>query len=252
MNKSFNKPNLSKYKELSSSSQEDDEGVSGSPEHVFLPYYESQSTSRLIKFYLDEGIREPKYYRNLLHTIETLGEGDVVEVMMNSYGGHFDSAVALLHAFRTTEAHVHCCIQGTAASAGSLIALAADSVEVGPYASLMVHAASWASAGKQSDIISHAMFVDQQVKSVANDVYQDFLTTKELEDVWLGKEMWFKSDEIIERLELRAEIQEKRYKKEQQELQKALRNQGKSSRTSRTSNVSKNKTQSQEEELSLE
>ena len=90
------------------------------------------------------------------------------------------------------------------------------------------------------------MFVDQQVKSVANDVYQDFLTTKELEDVWLGKEMWFKSDEIIERLELRAEIQEKRYKKEQQELQKALRNQ------SKTSKVSKNKTQSQEEELSLE
>lgn len=230
MNKSFNKPNLSKYKGMTKikTGQEEDEGV---PEHIFLPYYESQSTSRLIKFYLDEGIREPKYYRNLLHTIETLGEGDIVEIMMNSYGGHFDSAVALLHAFRTTEAHVHCCIQGTAASAGSLIALAADSVEVGPYASLMVHAASWASAGKQSDIISHAMFVDQQVKDVANDVYQDFLTEKELEDVWLGKEMWFKADEIIERLERRAELQEKRHKKMMQAVKKQQREAMKSYKT---------------------
>lgn len=221
MNKSFNKPNLSRFKGTTKIQTQDDED--SAPEHIFLPFYESQSTSRLIKFYLDENIKEPKYYRNLLFTIETLNEGDVVEVMMNSYGGHFDSAVAMLHAFRNTEAHVHCCIQGTAASAGSLIALAADSVEVGPYASLMIHAASWASAGKQSDIISHAMFVDQQVKDVANEVYQDFLTAKELEDVWMGKEMWFKADQIIERLERRAELQEKRYKKEQLEIQKAMR-----------------------------
>ena len=229
MNKSFNKPNLSKYKNMTmvKTGQDEDDGV---PEHIFLPVYEANSVSRCLKAYIDEEVKEPKYYRNLVHAIGTLGDGDMLHLSIDSYGGSLDGCMSIITAMRNASmqgVHVHASIDGTAASAGSLLALAADSIEVGPYATMMVHAASWASAGKQSDIISHAMFVDQQVKSVANDVYQDFLTAKELEDVWLGKEMWFKSDEIIERLELRAEIQEKRYKKEQQELQKALRNQGK-------------------------
>ena len=145
--------------------------------------------------------------------------------------------------------HVHASIDGTAASAGSLLALAADSIEVGPYATMMVHQSSFGSAGPQSTVMSHVLFVDQKVKAIAQEIYQDFLTDKELDEIFTGKELWFNSEEIAGRLQRRAEIQEKRYKKEQQELQKALRNQGKSSRTSK---VSKNKTQSQEEELSLE
>lgn len=219
MQKSFNKPDLSKYKQFKkvSLSEEDEDGITPG-QHIFLPHYESTSVSRCVKYYLDESIQNPKYYRNILHVIDTLSEGDVIEINMNSYGGAFDSAVAMLHAFRTTDAHVHCNITGTAASAGSLIALGADSVEVGPYATMMIHAASYSSGGKQSDVLSHVEFVDYRVKKLANGVYADFLTAKELEEVWMGREIWLDCDQIIERLEKRAELQEKRYK---QELRKA-------------------------------
>jgi hypothetical protein len=45
-----------------------------------------------------------------------------------------------------------------------------------------------------------------------HSVYKDFLTDKELEEVIMGKEMWFDSEEIVRRLELRAQLQEKREK----------------------------------------
>lgn len=240
-----------KYKNFSKVSLEED----SSPEHIFLPVYEANSVSRCLKAYIDEEVKEPKYYRNLVHAIGTLGDGDMLHLSIDSYGGSLDGCMSIITAMRNASmqgVHVHASIDGTAASAGSLLALAADSIEVGPYATMMVHQSSFGSAGPQSTVMSHVLFVDQKVKAIAQEIYQDFLTDKELDEIFTGKELWFNSEEIADRLQRRAEIQEKRYKKEQQELQKALRNQGNSSRSSRSSKVSKNKTQSQEEELSLE
>jgi dihydrofolate reductase len=54
-----------------------------------------------------------------------------------------------------------------------------------------------------------------------HDVYKDFLTDKELADVIMGKEMWFNSEEIVERLQRREQLVLSRAKKEQAELKKA-------------------------------
>ena len=186
-----------------------------------LPYFQSTQTLRCIKAYIDEGVREAKYYRNLIHTIDSLGQDDAVYLSINTYGGHLDGAIAIINAIQNTDANVHCHIDGIAASAGSLIALASPSVSVSPYASMMIHAATFGAYGKQSDVISHASFVDKQVKGLMQDVYADFLTEKELADVIMGKEMWFNSEEIVARLQRREEIIQARHKKELSELKKA-------------------------------
>jgi hypothetical protein len=80
---------------------------------------------------------------------------------------------------------------------------------------MMVHSATFGAFGKQSDVISHASFVDKQVRGLMNSVYKDFLSEKELEEVIMGKELWFDAEEIVRRLELRAELQEKRAKAQQ-------------------------------------
>ncbi len=184
----------------------------------YLPYFESTKTNRCIKVFLDENIREAKYYRTVLQGIESLGEGDVVLLNINSYGGQLDGAIAIINAIENTEADVHATIEGVAASAASLIALASPSIGVSPYATMMVHSATFGAFGKQSDVISHASFVDKQVRTLMHSVYKDFLTEKELEEVIMGKELWFDSEEIIRRLELRAELQEKRSKAEAKSL----------------------------------
>jgi ATP-dependent protease ClpP protease subunit len=79
---------------------------------------------------------------------------------------------------------------------------------------MMVHSATFGAFGKQSDVISHASFVDKQVRNLMGSVYKDFLTDKELEEVIMGKEMWFDAEEIVRRLEVRSELQEKRAKAE--------------------------------------
>lgn len=200
---------------------EDDDFTNPMLANQHLPYFQSTQTLRCIKAYIDEGVREAKYYRNLIHTIDSLGEGDAVYLSINTYGGHLDGAIALINSIQNTDATVHCHIDGIAASAGSLIALASPSVSVSPYASMMIHAATFGAYGKQSDVISHASFVDKQVKGLMNDVYKDFLTEKEISDVIMGKEMWFNSDEIVERLQRREELIQARHKKELTELKKA-------------------------------
>ncbi len=193
---------------------EDEENISRNSMQ-YLPYYESTRTNRCIKVPLDENIREAKYYRTVLQGIESLGEGDLVILNINSYGGQLDGAISIINAVENTDADVCANIEGVAASAASLIALAAPSISVSPYATMMVHSATFGAFGKQSDVISHASFVDKQVRGLMHKVYKDFLTDKELEEVIMGKEFWFDAEEIIRRLEVRAALQEKRMKAEE-------------------------------------
>jgi ATP-dependent protease ClpP protease subunit len=212
-----NERKVSKYKNNPALARNDDDEddevtVRGSLQH--LPYFESTKTNRCIKMYLDENIKEAKYYRSWLQAVDSLGEGDLILININSYGGQLDGAIAIINAIQNTDADVHASIEGVAASAASLIALAAPSISVSPYATMMVHSATFGAFGKQSDVISHASFVDKQVRNLMGSVYKDFLTDKELEEVIMGKEMWFDAEEIVRRLELRAELQEKRAKAE--------------------------------------
>ena len=197
-------------------SEDDEESVGVNIQHIHLPYFESTQTSRCIKAYLDENIKEAKYYRNWIQSVESLSENDLVYLSVNSYGGYLDGAIAIINAMQSTDATVHVCIDGVAASAASLIALAAPSVAVSPYASMMIHAATFGAFGKQSDVISHASFVDKQVKGLMHDIYKDFLTEEEFQEVIVGREIWFDSEEIITRLKRRAELQEARAKAEEE------------------------------------
>ena len=206
------------FTKVARNNDDEDEEVSVRGSTQYLPYYESTKTNRCIKVPLDENIKEAKYYRTVLQGIESLGEGDVVLLSINSYGGQLDGAIAIINAIQNTDADVHASIEGVAASAASLIALASPSIGVSPYATMMVHSATFGAFGKQSDVISHASFVDKQVRTLMHSVYKDFLTEKELEEVIMGKEFWFDAEEIIRRLEVREELQDKRNKAEAKAL----------------------------------
>jgi hypothetical protein len=56
--------------------------------------------------------------------------------------------------------------------------------------------------------------MDKKVKKLMQDIYMDFLTEQEMEEVFMGKEIWLNSEEIIERLETRAELQNARHQAE--------------------------------------
>lgn len=195
------------------SNQDDDEDeVYIKNQH--LPFFERQQVYSEVKVFLDENIKEPVYYRQILQRIDCLDEGDSLHIVVDTFGGRLDSAIAIIQAMRNTQANVVCEVRGTAASAGSLIALAAPNVFIHPYATMMIHHAVFGSAGVSSNVVSHASFTDKQVRKIMTEVYADFLTDKELEQVFNGAEMWFDSEEIIKRLEQRSAKQQKKVKKQ--------------------------------------
>lgn len=185
----------------------------------YLPFFQDTQVLRCIRVYLDEEIKAPKYYRTLLQAAESLSEGDVLHISVNSYGGHLDGALAIIQAMKNTEAHVQVAIDGAAASAAGLIALASPNLLISEYATMMIHAASFGSFGKQGDVLSHAGFVDKRIKAIMQDIYRDFLSEAELKDVLMGREIWLDADEIVERLQARKEKQEKRQREIQREAQ---------------------------------
>ena len=190
--------------------EEDDE----QPEN-FLGFFEQQHTFSQVRVFLDEAIREPKYYRQVLTRLDSLVEGDELELRINTYGGSLDSTLALVTLIQQTEANVIGYIDGVAASAGSIIALSCPTVHVSPHATMMVHSAFGGSAGILNNLANHSSFIDKQVKALMKDVYAGFLTDEELEQVYLGRELWFNSEEICERLERRFDMQKQKFEEHQ-------------------------------------
>lgn len=183
----------------------------------FLPYFERSIQLYSIDITLDEVIKFPKYYRKVVQRLNSLTKHDQANILVNTYGGSLDGALTLINAMQCTEATVTATLDGLAASAGSLIFLAADNVTVMPYSQMMIHQGSFGAFGTQSNVKDKAAFIDRQIRKLMEDVYQDFLTSKELEDVFKGLEIWLDYDEIVRRLELRAEIRKDMEQEDQEE-----------------------------------
>ena len=195
---------------------DDDDCSNGPPPDKHLYFFEDTSTSRCITAYLDERIRDAKFYRPLLQSIYSLGPNDSLQIIINSYGGDLDGALSIISAIKSTDANVTVCIDGAAASAASLIALVAPTLLVSEYSTMMIHSATFGSVGKQSDVISHATFMDRRIKSIMQDIYKDFLTDQEMQDVMTGREIWLDAEGIGERLMERQKKQQARYDQEQE------------------------------------
>lgn len=77
--------------------------------------------------------------RDLIREIEALGEIDALTVVVNSRGGEVDHALSIYNYLRTHAAKVTVRIDGIAASAASIIAMAGDEIIMPANALMMVH-----------------------------------------------------------------------------------------------------------------
>lgn len=80
---------------------------------------------------------------------------------------------------------------------------------------MMIHTSSGCSFGKQSDIKRQEDFYNEWLDNFFKDIYKDFLTEKEIQDVLGGKDIWLNSDEVMERFKHRVDIINKQTAKKQ-------------------------------------
>lgn len=164
-----------------------------------LEYSLSSIVHNKYEFNLDEDIKEPSYYRNLIEVLNNATEQDLVVLNINSGGGHLDSAISIIDALRNTRANTLAWISGSAYSAAGIIALSCQNLEVGEFATFMAHNSQYGLGGYTTDIKDRAVFEHKMISKIMHSVYKHFLTLDEVEAVLANKTIWMDADEIIER-----------------------------------------------------
>ena len=162
-------------------------------------------TSKLYRVYILDKIGAPVEYGELVELLLDLDESTVVEFYINTPGGVLDSAKMLLNAVRTTKARTIGKLSGGVASAGTMIALAMDDIEVAPFTDFMIH--SWSvqgQSGKANEIEAQNNHMKKETRVLFDAVYKGFLTSREIKKVIDGTDMWMSSEEIMKRLGKRA------------------------------------------------
>lgn len=170
----------------------------------YLGYAERTKVIAQVKVFLDEHIKPPKYYRKIVDKVISLDEEDLLIYYVQSIGGRMDGLISLIEANRQCPAEIYCVIMGECHSAASMFALSCPNISVSPSASMMIHYVSFGAGGKASDIKANIDHTLDFCSSYFRDIYEGFLTEDEITAcIESGKELWLKSDEIVERLEKR-------------------------------------------------
>lgn len=161
--------------------------------------------------FIDEPFVDSSYYRTVIAMLNDAGPDDLVIFHLNSPGGLLSGLQSLVEAVKGTEAHTVAYLVGQCASAASIFSMYCDSVVVSDLASVMIHNVSYATGGKNSDIIAHTQHVAKTSEKLIRETYSGFLTSQEIEEVLNGREIYFDADEARERFAKRVEYFEEKY-----------------------------------------
>lgn len=157
--------------------------------------------------YLYGEIKEIGDYQELISVLRSAGEEDTVHIVINTNGGDQYATNEIISEMSNTAAHVITESNGQCSSGGSAIFLSSDEQRVGMFMVMMVHADSHGYGGADHTLHDYSDFSRKYQANWVNSIYKDFLSDEELQEAIRGKEFWFDSEEIIERLNNRALLQ---------------------------------------------
>lgn len=150
--------------------------------------------------YTWERVESNTSQRYFVDNLKDVKEGDTVNLYINSMGGSVKEALGIYSVLRRCPGTIVAYIDGFAASAASVIAMAAEKVVMPRNTTMMVHNAAWAVYGNSKDlrksaddldIINAAMLQSYIVKA------GDKLTQEKLEELTDG-ETWLSAEECIQ------------------------------------------------------
>jgi ATP-dependent Clp protease, protease subunit len=177
------------------------------------------------EFYLSGEIESPENYIEWFQTIRHATSMDIIKIYINSLGGRIDTTIQLLRALSETHASVIASVEGTCASAATMIFLQADNFEVSEYSSFLFHTYSGGILGKGNEIHSQSLFERKWSTNMMRKIYDGFLTQEEINRVIDGHDIWMAGSEVIKRLKKRAEKQQESKSEKPRTPKKSLDNQ---------------------------
>ncbi|AUR91588.1 ClpP/crotonase-like domain protein [Vibrio phage 1.161.O._10N.261.48.C5] len=154
----------------------------------------------------DRTFSTPADHHEEVYMMRQAGEGDLVNLHINSGGGALVTFSAVQNVMKNSEAHFHAILEGDASSAASMLFLIADSQEVADHAEMMIHQAQLSYGSHAQGFKGAADMIAYQNEKLVYEVYKDFLNEKEIEKVLNGGEIWLHADQIRDRLARREQV----------------------------------------------
>ena len=154
------------------------------------------------RVYILDNIEEPSVYAELVELLNDLDSDVRIEFYINTPGGVLDSATMLMNAIKECKAYTVAKLSGTVASAGTMLALVMDELEIAPFTSFMIHNYSHGTNGSGSQVKGQVDFLNKELLKLYREVYKNFLTPQEITKVVKDdKEIWLNAEEVKKRVQ---------------------------------------------------
>ena len=175
-----------------------------------------KNIATLYEYYISGVITGPEDYIHIFDQIRHAREDDDVKIYINSYGGDMATALQFMRVLNETSATVTCSVEGMCASSATLIFLNAHIFEVTPHSSFMIHTFSGGTFGKGAEQYAQVAFEKKWSEKLFKEVYEDFLSPKEIEEVLAGRDLWLEIEEVAERMNARIKARQELAELEEQ------------------------------------
>lgn len=150
-------------------------------------------------------------FAEAINAIENADEHDQITIYLSGGGGCVSSTDAFLHAINTAQergVRVHCIASGLVASAHTFIILSCSSYECAAGTYFLFHNGSLGDGGSYNQFKASSQFFLKYMETRFREMYEFFLSEKELDDILEGKDMWLTGSEFHARYEKRNELME--------------------------------------------
>lgn len=171
----------------------------------------------IIDFFLSDVMECKSDYYDFLRAVNSASVYDEIHIHINCYGGDLDSGIQIYHSLMRSRAKKIIFVEGASISAASVVMMAADEIEFCPWSSIMIHSYSGGEYGKFQELQSSANFSRSWFTRLMYEIYEDFLTKNEIEQVLNGKDLWLNADECSQRFKKLFKKRDKEYRKMRKE-----------------------------------
>lgn len=189
-------------------------------ENKYPNVFHTPVTTNHFTVWFTNSIEDVSFYDHVLHLLYMAEEGDVIDLMISSYGGSLDTLLALRSAIGVSQAQVTGHLLANASSAAGMLLLSCHNFVVNEFATFHAHTASYGSYGKTDDVKSQVDFITKQTEEIVRSVYKFILDDTEIQKLLDGKEFYFDHREISSRLQYR---EQKRMEEAQEEAVQQLK-----------------------------
>ena len=146
-------------------------------------------------------IGEVDKYRNLFDVLHNATEQDVVILHINTRGGDLHTAQKICAEIECAACPVVGIVVGECASAGTIIAIACDEINIDPDSNWLFHTMSYGTDGMAPHIEAHVEHSKGIMTRLCERHYKGILTEQEVKDLLRGDQIWMFGDEVKERVD---------------------------------------------------